>query len=335
MCLGHCPHLPPSSPSQFGGKGIRCCQHIAPQECRHHASSWLKEGGPVKGMFLCKAAAQTGCENSACAGLHVLKLLHLHGGNLKTRVSWERFLPLLVLVSKQIEEAVANSRSPSLPQFGRGEYGLASGCIAQPRPGCHKYSRQQWKMPAVVLSDPFSPCSNVLGVSISLGPFLSAFMLHPPACGASVAHVVFWSGCGWLSHGPPCLCWHSRLSRGKVLKRRAACSEMPVSPGKVKAFNITLNLSFFLCLSCHAALLPVSLLAQLLYLSITYFLGSADNFCQSLSTSAHTVFLLSNLYKLSLPPLSCFFFLLLTNTASPSCLSNNGQFPKGSSCLFP
>lgn len=101
-----------------------------PSECRHHAASWLKGDGTVKGMFLHKAAAQTGCENSASTCLHVLKVLHLHGGNLQTLVSWERFFPLLVLFSKQIEEAVANSRSPRLPQFGRGEYGLTSDFIA-------------------------------------------------------------------------------------------------------------------------------------------------------------------------------------------------------------
>lgn len=78
----------------------------------------------------------------------------------------------------------------------------------------------------------------------------------------------------------------------------------------------------------------MSLLAQLLYLSFTYFLGSADNFCQSLSASAHTIFLLSNLYKLSLSPF-LFFLLLLTNPASPSVFLIFLSSPKGFSCLFP
>lgn len=60
MCLGHCPHLPP--PFWFGGKDIRCCQHVAHQNAGIVLPPGSKAGGTVKGMFLCKAAAQTGCE---------------------------------------------------------------------------------------------------------------------------------------------------------------------------------------------------------------------------------------------------------------------------------
>lgn len=45
----------------FSGKDVRCCQHVAHQSTGI-MHSWLQGGGTVKGIFLCKAAVQTGCE---------------------------------------------------------------------------------------------------------------------------------------------------------------------------------------------------------------------------------------------------------------------------------